>query len=445
MPMNSTNPGLLGGIGVDGKIQELTKRYGGDDLSVGLLPSPPGFFEYPQGTIRSAPTDRFSGLISGPLDTSMDSGLPSMKSDNQIAREAADAALGLGPENMAGGGGGRGAGLFRGLMATIGKAKGKGITAFHGSPYDFDKFSMGKLSTGEGGQAFGHGLYFAEKEAVARTYQDTLAPSKLASQAEILPEYFKPGNIIPSYGGQDKVLKFKADPNGFNWVAHVVEVDKAGNSIPGARIRVHATPPTQKEVESVLGRKMGKMYEVEIKADRKNFLDYDKPIKDQPKALRDAYREAFGNKVPMKDREFLELFVSSDYAKSFPDASDVRQATRVLESGFPGIGEWAAKQRDLGVKSSAWNMVGPGTGRGVYRELTEKFGSEAAASNYLTSKGVPGIKFFDQGSRGGAGKSRNFVVFDDKTIDIIKKYGIAGLLAGGAGLGLLGGNSEATQ
>jgi len=126
MPLNSTNSGLLGGIGVDRKIKELTKRYGGDDLSVGLLPPPPGLFEYPQGTIRSAPTDRFSGLISGPLDTSMDSGLPSMKSDNQIAREAADQALGLGPENIPGGSG-KGMGLFRGIMAALGGKKGQGL------------------------------------------------------------------------------------------------------------------------------------------------------------------------------------------------------------------------------------------------------------------------------------------------------------------------------
>jgi len=38
----------------------------------------------------------------------------------------------------------------------------KGIKAYHGSPHDFDKFSMQKIGTGEGAQAYGHGLYFAE-------------------------------------------------------------------------------------------------------------------------------------------------------------------------------------------------------------------------------------------------------------------------------------------
>src|SRR5215471_5241978 len=34
----------------------------------------------------------------------------------------------------------------------------QGIKAFHGSPHDFDKFSMAKIGTGEGAQAYGHGL-----------------------------------------------------------------------------------------------------------------------------------------------------------------------------------------------------------------------------------------------------------------------------------------------
>src|SRR5215469_8900609 len=36
------------------------------------------------------------------------------------------------------------------------------IHAFHGSPYDFEKFSSANIGTGEGAQAYGHGLYFAE-------------------------------------------------------------------------------------------------------------------------------------------------------------------------------------------------------------------------------------------------------------------------------------------
>ena len=49
------------------------------------------------------------------------------------------------------------------------------MTAFHGSPHKFDKFSMENIGTGEGAQAYGHGLYFAEDPSVAGSYQRNLS------------------------------------------------------------------------------------------------------------------------------------------------------------------------------------------------------------------------------------------------------------------------------
>jgi len=52
------------------------------------------------------------------------------------------------------------------------------IRAYHGSPYDFDAFDAAKIGNGEGAQAYGHGLYFAEAEPVAETYKHALADRK---------------------------------------------------------------------------------------------------------------------------------------------------------------------------------------------------------------------------------------------------------------------------
>lgn len=48
-------------------------------------------------------------------------------------------------------------------------------TVFHGSPHSFEQFDSGKIGTGEGGQAFGYGLYVAENKAVAEAYRDLFA------------------------------------------------------------------------------------------------------------------------------------------------------------------------------------------------------------------------------------------------------------------------------
>ena len=42
-----------------------------------------------------------------------------------------------------------------------------GMTVYHGSPYKFKSFDPNKIGTGEGAQAYGHGLYVAENPKVA--------------------------------------------------------------------------------------------------------------------------------------------------------------------------------------------------------------------------------------------------------------------------------------
>lgn len=50
-------------------------------------------------------------------------------------------------------------------------------TAFHGSPHKFEKFDLGSIGTGQGAQAHGWGLYFAENKEVAEEYRRKLTKS----------------------------------------------------------------------------------------------------------------------------------------------------------------------------------------------------------------------------------------------------------------------------
>ena len=59
-------------------------------------------------------------------------------------------------------------------------------------------------------------------------------------------------------------------------------------------------------------------------------------------------------------------------------------------------------------------------------------GSAAAASEALKAAGIPGIRYLDGGSRADGSGTSNHVIFDPATIAILRKYGIAGLVAGGA-------------
>jgi hypothetical protein len=58
----------------------------------------------------------------------------------------------------------------------------------------------------------------------------------------------------------------------------------------------------------------------------------------------------------------------------------------------------------------------------------------AAAAKALQQAGIPGIRYLDQGSRGAGQGSHNYVVFDANTIQVLKKYGLAGLMLGAGGV-----------
>ncbi len=50
--------------------------------------------------------------------------------------------------------------------------------AWHGTPHDFENFSLDAIGTGEGAQVHGWGLYFAENREVSEDYKKTLAGRK---------------------------------------------------------------------------------------------------------------------------------------------------------------------------------------------------------------------------------------------------------------------------
>jgi hypothetical protein len=64
----------------------------------------------------------------------------------------------------------KGAGLLHSIIAPL----------WHGSPHAFEKFALDKIGTGEGAQAYGHGLYFAENRKVAEDYKNSLTTGRLS-------------------------------------------------------------------------------------------------------------------------------------------------------------------------------------------------------------------------------------------------------------------------
>jgi hypothetical protein len=270
----------------------------------------------------------------------------------------------------------------------LGSAGGKGIRAYHGSPHDFDKFDLSKIGTGEGAQAYGHGLYFAENEKVARQYRDDLSNAITANGQRLVVNNRRTGSTGNS-SVDDMLLAHNGDVE-----AAIADLTKHMRGLTPTQLARAGHGPELAALEALRGKvgvtNPGKMYEVNINAHPDQFLDWDKPLMNQPSVVQDLARNADLSHLKPGNR------------------------TRVMLEKF---------------KAGEEQPTYLATGHTLHNAL-EDYGMKPRPelSQYLNSQGIPGIKYLDQGSRTAGQGTSNYVVFDDKLIDILKKYGIAGPL-----------------
>jgi hypothetical protein len=295
--------------------------------------------------------------------------------------------------------GGPEAKAVEGVAEDIAPTVAKGIRAYHGSPYDFNQFDLSKIGTGEGAQAYGHGLYFAENPQTATTYRATQqilnTPENIA--AAYLDRYELPEKAAKAI--KEDILRATDDAN----------FQQHG---PGALALL----------QSGQEPKPGKMYEVNINADPEHFLDWDKPLSEQSPKVQEALQGILpkGDVSPQGlDMGGGGQILDNRNGKVKPGSS----APWILKSG-DSLFDLSQKDVDRMVKGQ--------TGEAAYTRLTASLGSQSAATQALHDAGIPGLRYLDQGSRAAGDGTRNYVVFNHDLVNIVKKYGLAGLVAGGA-------------
>lgn len=290
---------------------------------------------------------------------------------------------------------------------------GAGFRAYHGSPHDFDRFDLSKIGTGEGAQAYGHGLYFAENEDVARSYRDALASQ------------------MPMFQGQDafgfkdiQTPRARAITNVANLMALGLTPERAFQRLMGDTDLSRPAASYEGIFPEDFSMNSGRMYEVQINADPNDFLDWDKPLSEQPQVLQ---------RLGMSARPEDEIH---DEALRLMTEGNAREPGKMWFD-YP---ELQARIDELQgeLDRRAPNMSGQEFYRGgadgdVSNILSQMgYGNPEVQTQALREAGIPGIRYLDAGSRGAREGSRNYVVFDDSMIEILRKYG---LLAPTAGLG----------
>lgn len=280
-----------------------------------------------------------------------------------------------------------------------------GATAYHGTPHTIrGKFDISKVGTGEGAQAYGHGMYFAENPKVAQQYQTMAArvePEALKyNNQEILDLYNKAENAqqrayrMPNGEAKNKAIE-KANAELSVW-----EDIMLGKHPQVLKMNVDNAMPDdvwvakQEFVKSLdlkkfsgLDENIGNLYKVDIPDEYiPNMLDWDKPLLQQ---------------TPQVQEALAKLGIKSD-AQKLNEFDDALLNALLNDSKAP-----LPKQ-----------PINP-TGQDIYQTLI--LGNPQYTSQRLSEVGIRGIRYLDEGSRESGKGTSNFVVFDPTDVKILEK------------------------
>lgn len=262
-----------------------------------------------------------------------------------------------------------------------GVADNMGLVAYHGSPTKFPRtqnnpfgeFSLEHIGSGEGAQFYGYGQYLAESPKVAKTYM-----------------------------AQDK-SKYFLSPRA---------ISVGERTFMNNRQLLEAASNARNSSESAMYHILSAAYDLGI--DTKPKL---KAAIQKSPARFGAWTtstRAFDDAVKMVMKKDVSLSSQKGhlYTVDLPDD----HVSTMIDWDSP-----VSKQNPLVAKVASEQGVADGTGMDIYKSLSSSLGSDRAASEYLLSKGISGLYYFDRTSRLKGIGTRNFVVFDPSIITITNR------------------------
>jgi hypothetical protein len=268
------------------------------------------------------------------------------------------------------------------------------IDAWHGSPHKFPpternplgEFDISKIGTGEGAQAYGHGLYLADAKDVGNQYRINLGynPDEMKIAGTQINDYYTTlsdqaaalpvEQARPLYDRMELVERLMQNES-------VSDVAKYADELGQGEWFGKEVAPSYET--------FGGLYRAQIDVDPDTLLDWDKPLSEQSEAVQQRVKQAAINRGLPLDDAGNPLFLQGN-----PDG----QAINATLSGMKG---------------------------------------QEGGSSVLRDAGIPGIRYLDGVSRNAGEGSYNYVIFDDKPINIVERGNAtpAALAATAAGTG----------
>ncbi len=243
------------------------------------------------------------------------------------------------------------------FKADIEEADGLFQAAYHGAPHNVDKFTTAKIGTGEGAQAYGHGLYFAGDKEVADWYRNKLSPESdfYINGKKYIPKTEQERFFLRMLG-KDSIDKINMTPERQALLDHINE--------GGGKVEIHR----------------GNLYKVDLKPEDTEMLVWDKPLLEQSNDIKEALIKA-------------GLYNEADFIRYNELKEELNQLDKAGKLDTSDWNKAIAEKRVLNVKLQDWD------GESLYYGLTDKLGSDKAASDFLHQNGIRGIKYVDGNSR----------------------------------------------
>jgi hypothetical protein len=294
-------------------------------------------------------------------------------------------------------------------------------TVFHGSPHSFESFDIGKIGTGEGAQAYGHGLYFAERRGIAEDYQ-----RQLSETAELINgqpvDFGNPQHLAT------KMLEFTGDIDEAIGHASAKVADakfalEAGASVDRdfdlkfAQEELKLSEETLKYLQDDKSGKAelphteystGHLYQAKIMRPKEHFLDLDAPFEEQSPYVQEALKGSFVEPTfPAKTtgRDMYEWITQKNKAPPRKMTPEVLEALKSLDNlGFDTPAE--AMQAIRAVPKywkSDWDVHDDPAGKVIddYLNQAKPERPDKLASQELSEAGIAGVKYADASSRRG--------------------------------------------
>ena len=327
--------------------------------------------------------------------------------DVERARRANDPA-GMAMASMGAIPGGRLAGLLKRYDPVM-----QQLDVYHGTPHKFPateanplgEFDASKIGTGEGAQAYGHGIYYAESPKVAEDYRRSTSRSRFLTN----DGFFDPSEL--------EHLNVKVKARHGNIDEAIETARKYG--VPDEDYPETAAKAARdlQKLEALKARggyreNPGVTYKADLPDEMiDRMLDWDKPLSEQRELATPILKE-LGYLRPNDNgpRQFAE-------------------AVKALSLEHGGFGESGAT--GMGLFNAIYKGLQQGKPKAINlakrMNLTEQemfMEASPLASEVMKRMGIPGIKYADAGSRGQGGSgTRNFVVFpgEEKKVRILER------------------------